>query len=126
MTTYFCSRRAGSPTRPSTTNSPIHLRLMGPSRGTMTKQRWAGRSGGGFEIFLRDHWTFRGDAAYVDLGTDNNSFSSIPAAVLAVSCHVQAKFEDSFWVTRIGLTYLFSAVAEPLPPEYAPEYGPVK
>jgi outer membrane immunogenic protein len=89
-----------------------------------TKLGWT--VGGGFEIFLRDHWTFRADAAYVDLGTDHESFNFDSCGGPGGSCQVQAKFEDSFWVTRIGLTYLFSAVAEPLAPEYAPEYGPVK
>jgi outer membrane immunogenic protein len=82
--------------------------------------------GGGFEIFLRDHWTFRADAAFVDLGTDHETFTFSDCGAPGATCQVRETFEDSFWVTRIGLTYLFSAVAGPLVPEFAPEYGPVK
>jgi len=82
--------------------------------------------GGGFEIFLRDHWAFRGDAAYVDLGTDKQTDTFDPCGAPDGTCRLRTTFEDSFWVTRIGLTYLFSATAEPLAPEFAPEYGPVK
>ena len=97
----------------------------GPFRWSDDNVQLGWTVGGGFEIFLRDHWTFRGDAQFVDLGSQDETFRFGDCG--DGPCRARVTFEDSFWVARVGLTYLFSATAEPpLPGYYAPEYENVK
>lgn len=84
-----------------------------------TKLGWT--VGGGFEMFLRDNWAFRADALFVDLGRDGQTFSFDSCG--GGPCSVHVTWDDSFWVTRIGLTYLFNAGSAPPIVEYAPEYS---
>jgi outer membrane immunogenic protein len=71
-------------------------------------------AGGGVEYLLSDHWSFRADALYVDFGSeDHPTFGSG-----CVDC--STKWDDNFWVTRVGLTYLFNM------PAVVPEYAPLK
>jgi outer membrane immunogenic protein len=72
-------------------------------------------AGGGIEFMRDSQWSLRADALYVDLGSDNHSYS---ASCGILVCSSTTKWEDTFWVTRIGLTYHFG--------EREPEYIPLK
>jgi outer membrane immunogenic protein len=61
-------------------------------------------AGGGIEFMRDSQWSLRADALYVDLGSDNHSYS---ASCGILVCSSTTKWEDTFWVTRIGLTYHF-------------------
>ena len=77
-------------------------------------------AGGGAEYLLSDHWAFRAEALYVDLGSQDQSFTT--NACSGGNCTLRATYDDSFWVARVGLTYLFGGDrAAP-----APDYGPLK
>ena len=61
--------------------------------------------GGGVE-FLRDtRWLLRAEAFYVDLGSTAHNYVASPCG--GGSCTASAKWEDEFWVGRIGLSYKF-------------------
>lgn len=70
--------------------------------------------GGGLE-FMRDaRWSLRADALYVDLGSDTRTYV---LDTCGETCTARVKFDDSFWVARVGLTYHFGPrdpVAVPL------------
>jgi outer membrane immunogenic protein len=62
--------------------------------------------GGGME-FLRDsRWRLRAEALYVDLGSKTHDYIVVAPAVTATSV---AKWDDQFWVVRLGLAYAFGA-----------------
>jgi outer membrane immunogenic protein len=71
-------------------------------------------AGGGVEYLLSDHWSFRADALYVDLGSEDHTFTTTDCEG---ECSLHASWDDNFWVARVGLTYLFGA---PTPVAYAP------
>ncbi len=78
--------------------------------------RFGWTAGGGVE-FLRDaNWTLRADALYVDLGTENRTYTNDGCDG---PCTASVKWDDSFWVARLGLTYHFHR------PETV-DYGPLK
>ncbi|MET1045346.1 MAG: outer membrane beta-barrel protein [Hyphomicrobium sp.] len=68
-------------------------------------------AGGGVDYLLSDHWAFRADALYVDLGSEDHTFTVTPGGCddPDESCSLRAKWNDGFWVARVGLTYLFGA-----------------
>lgn len=84
---------------------PVNLDLQSSSD---TEIGWT--AGGGIEYLLSDHWSFRADALYVDFGSEDHNFS------LGCTTTCRAEWNDSFWVARVGLTYLFNTP----PPVYAP------
>jgi outer membrane immunogenic protein len=57
-------------------------------------------AGGGIEFMRDSQWSLRADALYVDLGSENHKYN-------LGCCSTATKWEDTFWVTRIGLTYHF-------------------
>ncbi|MET0407516.1 MAG: outer membrane beta-barrel protein, partial [Hyphomicrobium sp.] len=63
-------------------------------------------AGGGVDYLLSDHWAFRADALYVDLGSQDHTFTTSDCTG---PCSLRADWDDSFWVARVGLTYLFGA-----------------
>lgn len=73
--------------------------------------------GGGLEVALRDKWTLRGEAMFVDLGDKSHNYT-VNAGCLGV-CTATAKWDDSFWVARVGLTYQFDLFGRE-------EYKPLK
>lgn len=76
--------------------------------------RFGWTAGGGVE-FLRDaNWTFRADALYVDLGTENRTYTTDGCDG---PCTATASWNDTFWVARLGLTYHFH---RPEVVDYAP------
>ena len=63
-----------------------------------------GTIGGGTEFFFGPHWGVRAEALFVDLGSSTHTY--IITTPLATGTST-SKFEDDFWVGRIGLTYAF-------------------
>lgn len=71
-----------------------------------TKVGWT--AGGGFEFLHDTHWLLRTEALFVDLGSETHSYS--PPALCASFpnlCTANLKWDDQFWVARVGLAYKF-------------------
>lgn len=68
--------------------------------------------GGGIELVHDVRWLLRAEALYVDLGNNTHSYSTTTCTGI---CGGTAKWDDSFWVARLGLSYKFG-VREPVPP----------
>jgi outer membrane immunogenic protein len=77
--------------------------------------------GGGVEYLLSDNWAFRADALYIDLGSQDHTYTAEGGGCTG-TCTLSASYDDSFWVARVGLSYLFGApAATPVA-----DYGPMK
>jgi outer membrane immunogenic protein len=61
---------------------------------------WAG--GGGMETKLSQHWTFKAEYLYVDLGTQSVSVTTTTPLVFIAS----SRFQEN--IVRIGVNYLFN------------------
>lgn len=61
-------------------------------------------AGGGLEYALGKGWTVRGEALHVELGDSETTFR-IPPVFGAAATVQSARWEDSFWLARVGLTY---------------------
>ena len=75
--------------------------------------------GGGAELF-RDflghkNLMLRVEGAFVDLGSTTNSYTVSTTACGSVPCQGSLKWDDEFWVGRIGLTYKFGDRDPPAP-----------
>ena len=61
-----------------------------------------------FEFLHDTHWLLRTEALFVDLGSETHSYS--PPALCAAApnfCTANLKWDDQFWVARVGLAYKF-------------------
>jgi outer membrane immunogenic protein len=67
-----------------------------------TKVGWTG--GGGVEFLHDTHWLVRAEALFVDLGSETHSYF---VSTSAGSGTAIAKWDDQFWVARVGLAYKF-------------------
>lgn len=76
-----------------------------------TKVGWT--LGAGAEFLHDCTWLLRAEAFYVDLGSETNTYS-IPACV-GVGCTAIAKWDDDFWVARLGVSYKFGPREEVVP-----------
>ena len=71
-----------------------------------TKVGWT--IGGGGELLHDSHWVLRAEALYVDLGSETHSYSvSDPIGVNPFIANAVAKWDDQFWVARLGVAYKF-------------------
>ncbi len=72
-----------------------------------TKVGWT--AGGGVEFLHDAHWLLRTEALFVDLGSETHSYTpaTCAAAIGADLCTATAKWDDQFWVARVGLAYKF-------------------
>ena len=68
-----------------------------------TKVGWT--AGGGVEFLHDTHWLLRAEALFVDLGSETHSYHSRRTA--ATLRDATAKWDDQFWVARVGLAYKF-------------------
>jgi outer membrane immunogenic protein len=68
--------------------------------------------GGGIELVHDVRWLLRAEALYVDLGDKTHSYTLTSCGV---TCTGTAKWDDTFWVARLGLSYKFG-VREPIVP----------
>lgn len=84
-----------------------------------TKVGWT--VGGGTEFLHDSHWLLRAEALFVDLGSETHSYT-VPACSAQFGpslCTATAKWDDQFWVARLGVAYKFGepercCVAAPL------------
>ena len=67
--------------------------------------------GGGFEYAITDHWTFRGEYLYADLGSTNLYNSTLFGAV-GTNAHVNV--DTTVNIIRVGVNYKFGGL-EPAP-----------
>jgi outer membrane immunogenic protein len=89
--------------------------LGGPFSKSDSDTQFGWTVGGGIEFMRDSRWSLRADALYVDLGDESHNYVN---TVCGVACTSKTNWEDTFWVTRIGLTYHFGH-REPVY-EYAP------
>nr|HML30141.1 outer membrane beta-barrel protein [Hyphomicrobium sp.] len=88
--------------------------------GTQSDTAIGWTAGGGVEYLLNDNWAFRADAMYIDFGSTDETFTATGGGCPG-TCTATVGYNDSFWVARVGLTYLFGApVAAPVPASYEP------
>lgn len=69
--------------------------------------------GAGIEFLRHNNWLLRGEALYVDLGSEDHSYTVTACGIV---CTTDTKWDDSFWVGRLGLSYKFG----PEPVAYQP------
>jgi outer membrane immunogenic protein len=62
--------------------------------------------GGGAELLHDSNWLLRAEALYVDLGSENESYLITPPG--GGSANADTKWDDQFWIARIGVAYKFS------------------
>jgi outer membrane immunogenic protein len=68
-----------------------------------TKVGWT--VGGGAELLHEANWLLRAEALYVDLGSENESY--LITVPLGGSANADTKWDDQFWVARLGVAYKF-------------------
>lgn len=71
--------------------------------------------GFGSEYVLHSNWRLRSETLYVDLGDKSHTYN---ITACGVACTATAKWDDSFWVSRLSLVYRFG--------EERPAYTPLK
>ncbi|MCC7250770.1 MAG: porin family protein [Hyphomicrobium sp.] len=71
--------------------------------------------GGGIERLHHSRWLLRAEAFYVDLGDETHTYVVDSTACGGGPCTAISKWEDDFWVARIGLTYKFGVREEVVP-----------
>lgn len=76
-----------------------------------TKVGWT--LGGGAEIAHDDRWLLRAEALYVDLGDNDRTYTVTVPGFLPNNA--ETKWDDQFWVARLGLTYRFGSREEAVP-----------
>jgi outer membrane immunogenic protein len=69
--------------------------------------------GGGAEFLHSERWLLRAEALYVDLGDENRTYTIGDPCI--ADCVADAKWDDNFWVVRLGLTYKFGHREEVVP-----------
>lgn len=89
--------------------------------GTQSDTAIGWTAGGGIEYLLSDNWAFRADAMYIDFGSNDETFTATGGGCPG-TCTARVGYDDSFWVARVGLTYLFGAPA----PTPVATYEPMK
>jgi outer membrane immunogenic protein len=67
-----------------------------------TKVGWT--LGGGAELLHDSNWLLRAEALYVDLGSENESYLITAGGFTA---DATSKWDDQFWVARLGVAYKF-------------------
>ena len=82
-------------------NSAFNLGTFSQSNSS-TRVGWT--VGGGGELPFGTNWLLRGEALFVDLGSDTNSYVVVTPLATGNSL---SKWNDQFWIGRIGLAYQF-------------------
>jgi outer membrane immunogenic protein len=78
---------------------------------TATNAGWT--VGGGAEYLHDSHWFLRAEALYVDLGS--NTYDDTLSPPGGGTARVIAKWDDQFWVARLGLAYKFGEREDVVP-----------
>jgi outer membrane immunogenic protein len=71
-----------------------------------TKLGWT--IGGGAELLHDSHWVLRAEALHVDLGSQTHTYAIAPINPVFPPATATQKWDDQFWVARIGIAYKFS------------------
>ena len=86
---------------------------LGPFEQSNKDKKVGWTVGGGAEYLHDSHWRLRAEALYVDLGSETHSYvipgSQTIGEQTATAGTVVGKWDDQFWVARLGLTYAFGA-----------------
>ncbi len=82
-------------------NSPLNL---GPFTQSNRELKFGWTVGGGAELLHDSNWFIRAEALYVDLGSNDQSYLVVAPAGTATA---DTKWDDQFWVARIGVAYKF-------------------
>lgn len=61
--------------------------------------------GGGINFLRHGNWMINAEALYVDLGSETHRYDATNACGFA--CTDTAKWDDTFWVARLGINYKF-------------------
>lgn len=78
---------------------------------TVTNTGWT--AGGGVDYLHGSNWFLRAEALYVDLGS-NTHHNTTPLLQNATGTTI-VKWDDTFWVARLGLAYKFGAREDVVP-----------
>jgi outer membrane immunogenic protein len=78
----------------------------GPFSQSNSNTQFGWTAGGGLEFMRDGRWSLRADALYVDLGSENQTYTADPT-LCGGPCTARVSWDDSFWVARVGLTYHF-------------------
>ena len=80
-----------------------------PIRQSNDKTKVGWTIGGGAELLHDTHWVLRAEALYVDLGseTETSTIQGNPPNFPGFSVTTPARWDDQFWVARIGVAYKF-------------------
>jgi outer membrane immunogenic protein len=78
--------------------------------------QWGFTIGGGVEFLRDERWTLRAEALYVDLGSDTEHYTVTVGCPPLTVCTTTNKFDNEFWVARLGLTYRFGRHEEAAAP----------
>ena len=84
-------------------NSPFNLGPFSQSNSGNQETR-AGRPAAAASSCSNSNWIIRGEALFVDLGSDTNSYIVVTPIGTGNSL---AKWSDEFWIGRIGIAYQF-------------------
>jgi opacity protein-like surface antigen len=76
-----------------------------------TKVGWTG--GGGVEYLHDSHWLLRAETLFVDFGSETHTYT--PDCGLLFTCTATAKWDDQFWVARLGVAYKFGEPERAVP-----------
>jgi outer membrane immunogenic protein len=79
---------------------------LGPFTQSDKDRKVGWTAGGGMEFLHDSHWRLRAEALYVDLGSKTHGYIVVAPAATATSI---AKWDDQFWVVRLGLAYALGA-----------------
>lgn len=88
-------------------NSPLNLGQFTQTDGGW-KTGWT--LGGGAEFLHDSHWLLRAEALYVDLGSTSHTYEVVTPLGTGTAI---TKWDDQFWVARLGLAYAFGAPEPP-------------
>ena len=81
---------------------PIPTNL-GPFADSHSKTKAGWTIGGGGELLHDQNWVLRAEALYVDLGSKSHTHAVPPVATAS------DKWDDQFWVARLGISYKFDS-----------------
>jgi outer membrane immunogenic protein len=87
-----------------TFDDPEPLNESDPFHQSNKNTEFGWTAGGGLEFMRDGRWSLRADALYVDLGTETHNYTYEGCDV---DCSTRIKWDDAFWVARVGLTYHF-------------------
>jgi outer membrane immunogenic protein len=87
----------------------------GPFTQSNTDSKLGWTAGGGAEFLHDSNWRIRAEALFVDLGSATHSYL-VPACNAALGpsfCTATLRWDDQFWVARLGLSYGFGGTDGP-------------